>query len=93
MIFGKFTLEIPLKFSACGGLGGAGFGFLKFHELGGARFGSRLRKIILRGVRVLTGGAFNANSLVKACGIERREPYLATKKKTDEKYYFFVEKS
>ena len=56
MIFGEFTLEIPLKFSACGGLGGAGFGFLKFHELGGARFGSRLRKIILRGVRALRGG-------------------------------------
>ena len=64
MIFGEITLEIPLKFSACGGLGGAGFGFLKFHELGGARFGSRLRKIILRGVRALRGGGFNANSLV-----------------------------
>ena len=62
MIFDKFTLEIPLKFSACGGLEGAGFGFLKFHELGGARFGYRLQKFELGGMRGLR--RFNANSLV-----------------------------
>ena len=64
VIFIKNALKIPLKFSACGGLGGAGFGFLKFHKLGGCAFWLSSPENNFEGGARFEGGAFNANSLV-----------------------------